>query len=269
MLKKINDKIFYVVTRNLEEVRDAFEQYIEDFTVFVIVGGDGSVNESLKYLVNRSDKYLAVYPNGSGNGFAKELGFKKNIRSLIHDIQRGDSMDLDIVRINNTYSINASGVGIDSYVAHEFSNTRKRGLVNYIILTIKSFFAFRPFKAKITSTEFNVHGYYQMITIANTRQFGNNAFIAPMAKPNDGIIDLVLVKPFPIFLFPLFAVQLFLGNLKKTRYIDFIKTKNPITIDSQYNVFHVDGEPVNYDRSINVSMDQNKICVIRTVHNQL
>ena len=215
MIKKIDKKLFYVVTNNVEEVKDVFDQYLEDFKVFVIVGGDGSVNEALKYLLNRPEKLLSVVPNGSGNGFARELGYKRDIKSLIYDINKGDSMDLDIIKVNNSLSINASGVGIDSHVAHAFSNTGNRGFINYVILTIISLFTFKPFKAIITSDDFRVEGTYQMITIANTRQFGNNAFIAPMAKPNDGIFDLVLVKPLPLILFPYFVIQMFFGLLKK------------------------------------------------------
>ena len=41
-----------------------------------------------------------------------------------------------------------------------------------------------------------------VLTVANTRQFGNNAFIAPDAVPNDGMLDIVMIKPFPKILFP-------------------------------------------------------------------
>ena len=263
-IKRTDENLFYVITKDVAEVKDVFDKHIEHFTVFVIVGGDGSVNEAVKYLVNRPDKYLSVYPNGSGNGFAKELGFKGDLDSLLRDIRSGDAMDLDVIKINDSYSINASGVGLDSYVAHAFSQTKNRGLINYILLSIKSLFAFKPFKAAITSDDFKVAGIYQMITIANTRQFGNNAFIAPLARPDDGIIDIVLVKPIPFYLYPYFVVLLFLGQLNKSRHIDFIKTGKPITIESEYNHFHVDGEPVKYDGNVNVSIKQDCIKVIKT-----
>lgn len=246
-----------------------FNKYLEKYKVFVIVGGDGSVNESIKYLQNRPQKYLSVYPNGSGNGFARELGFKRNLKSLIFDINKGDSMDLDILKTNNTFSINTLGIGIDSYVAHEFNKTKNRGLVNYILLTIKSFFVFKSFMAKVNCGEFNTYGKYQMITIANTRQFGNNAFIAPKAKPNDGFIDLVLVKPFPFYLYPYFVLKLFLGILKQSKYVDYIKTDKSILIESKFNKFHVDGEPFTFKDKLEVSINISKIKIIKTAHNKV
>lgn len=266
-IKKIDARLFYVVTNNTDDVKDVFTKYLKKYKVFLIVGGDGSVNEIIKYLQNCPQKYLSVYPNGSGNGFARELGFKKNLKSLINDINKGDSMELDLLKTNNTFSINTLGIGIDSYVAHEFSKTKNRGLINYILLTIKSFFVFKSFNAKVNYGEFETHGIFQMITIANTRQFGNNAFIAPKAKPNDGLIDLVLVKPFPFYLYPYFVLKLFLGLLKQSKYVDYIKTNKPISIESKFNKYHVDGEPLTFRDKLEVSIDRSKIKIIKTAHN--
>lgn len=268
-IRKIDPKIFYIITSTIEEVKEVFDKYIQKFTVFVIVGGDGSINASIKYLINRPNKYLSVYPNGSGNGFARELGFKRNIKSLVKSINKGDLMDLDILNINDLLCINTSGVGIDSYVAHAFNRTKYRGLSNYILLTAKSFFTFKSFQATITSKDFKTQGSYKLITIANTRQFGNNAIIAPNAKPNDGLVELVLIKQFPFYLYPIFIIQLFFGLLKKSSYIDFITTNNPILIDSEYKEFHIDGEPIVFKYPIKVHIETKKIKIIKTKYNKI
>lgn len=268
-IKQIDDKLTCIITKNKKEVKEVFEKNMEKFTVFVVVGGDGSVNESVQYLLNRPDKYLAVFPNGSGNGFANELGFKRNLKSLINDINRGNQMDLDIIKLNNLFCINTCGVGFDSNIAHAFSQTKNRGLFNYILLTAKSIFSFNPFFAKIISTDFKEEGKYIMITIANTRQFGNNAVIAPMAKPNDGIIELVLVKPFPFYTYLLFFIQLFRGNLKKSKYIDFVRITGDTLIDTDFKYFHIDGEPVTFDDKITISVLRNQFKIIKTSSNKL
>ncbi len=269
-IKSIDEGLFYIVTNNADEVKDVFAKYIDKYKVFVVVGGDGTINEAIKHLQNQPDKYLSVYPNGSGNGFAKELGFKRNFKSLINDINRGETMDLDLLRINNTFSINALGIGLDSFVAHEFSKTKRRGLINYILLTVKSIFVFKPFSAEVSYDDSEViHGAFKMITIANTRQFGNNAFIAPAAKPNDGFIDLVLVKPFPFYLYPYFSIKLFLGLLKQSKYVQYIKTDKSILIKSKFNKFHIDGEPHTFKEALEISIVRDKIKIIKTSHNNL
>ena len=82
-----------IVTNNLEELEKVFISNLEKFTVFIVVGGDGTVNEATKYLQNRNDKFLGVLPLGSGNGFARELGFQNSIDSLIFNIISWYSVD--------------------------------------------------------------------------------------------------------------------------------------------------------------------------------
>lgn len=268
-IRQIDKSLTCIITSNTAEVKEVFQRHIENYKVFVIVGGDGSVNEAVNYLQHRPDKYLTVYPNGSGNGFANELGFRRDIASLIHDINIGDTLVLDVIRINENLSINIAGVGLDSCVAHAFGKTKNRGLLNYILLSIKSLLTFKPFRATVASDDFNHTGTFQMIVIANTRQFGNNAIIAPFALPNDGKIDLVLVKPIPFYLYPIYLFQMFTGRLKKTRYINFIKTSNPISIDSAYKEFHIDGEPIRFDDTVRISIEMNRITIIKTANNPI
>jgi len=265
-IRKIDRNISWIVTIDLNDVKKAFTECIEKYNVFVVVGGDGSVNEAVKYLINRPDKLLAVYPTGSGNGFAHELGFKKNLRTLISDINRGETISLDILEINKHLCVNTAGVGFDSHVARAFSKTKKRGFWNYALLSFGSVFTFKPFKAKLSIEGVEHSGMYQMITIANTRQFGNNAFIAPMAKPSDGFYEVVLIKPFPAYFYPFFVARVFLGNLRQSRYIEYIRTDEALTIETDFKELHVDGNPHIVDNDINVSIRKGKLFVIRTTH---
>jgi diacylglycerol kinase (ATP) len=75
--------ISFVVTNNLSELDKSFKSNIEKYKVFIVVGGDGTVNEALKYLHERDDKLFGVLSAGSGNGFSREPGFKKSVKSLI------------------------------------------------------------------------------------------------------------------------------------------------------------------------------------------
>lgn len=268
-IQKLDEPVNYVLSGSVEEVREVFEQNLERYSVFVIAGGDGSVNEAIKYLVDQPGKLLAVYPLGSGNGFANELGFKRNLNSLLKDIKEGNTMDVDIIKINNTICINASGLGFDGYVAHAFQKTKNRGLANYIRLAVKAFLHFKPFYADISSADFKRQGKYMMITLANTRQFGNNAIIAPQAKPNDGAIEVVLVKPFPYFQLPIFVFKIFRGISVKSSFVEYLSTKKPLLIHSEYDGFHIDGDPISFKDEVKVSIEQGLISIIKTSNNRI
>ncbi|TSA33665.1 MAG: YegS/Rv2252/BmrU family lipid kinase [Porphyromonadaceae bacterium] len=268
-IKKSDPELTYIVTPKNETIKQVLEKNLEKYTVFIIVGGDGTVHDAARYLYNREDKILGVVPNGSGNGFAFELKFNRNIKFLLHDIHAGETINLDVLKINDIECINIAGLGFDSYVAHRFNMGKIRGFISYFFVTIKSLFEFKPFNASILIEKKEIVGRFQMICFANNKQFGNNAFIAPLAKPNDGVYDIVLVKPFPFYFYPVFTLRMFLGRLSESKYVKYIKTSEEITIKADSNEFHIDGEPFLFDGPINIKLGNKYLKVIRTKRNKL
>lgn len=269
IVKEINSlhpDISIAISHHVKELEQTFQLNLEKYKAFIVVGGDGTVNEVIKYLHNRNDKILGILPAGSGNGFARELGFKKSIKSLIRDAKKGEFIDIDILSVNGKNCINVAGLGFDSFVAHDFQKRNSRGLKSYIFSVLKSVFVFKPFHATLIVDKKNIQGKFLMITIANTRQFGNNALISPQSKPNDGIFEVVLVKPFPIYFYPVFIIQLFSGLIKESKYVRILKVKDSLEIKSEFNKFHVDGEPQIFTNNLWVKMAQNKVRVIKTEH---
>jgi diacylglycerol kinase (ATP) len=241
-------------------IRDNFDKY----EIFVAAGGDGTVHTVATELVG-TDKILGVLPLGSGNGFANEFGFKMNVRSLLSDIKRAESMDIDVIEINDNLCLNVAGIGLDSFVAHSFNNLKLRGFLPYVWLTMKTFLALRPFHVKIIcGGEEIVSEKLFVLTIANTRQFGNNAFIAPEAIPNDGMIDVVLIKPFPKIFGSLFIIRLFTKRINKSKYVRHFKTDKEIVIETNETRFHIDGEPLDISGRVVINIKREVLKVLKT-----
>lgn len=260
----LNNSVAFVVTKNTGELEQVFRSGIEKYKAFIVAGGDGTVNETIHYLYGRNDKFLAVLPTGSGNGFSRELGFGNSLKSLIGDIKKGASLDIDVLSVNGNLCVNVAGLGLDSYVAHVFHNKSGRGLRNYIWSFIQSVFIFRPFSAKLAVDGAVTRGKFQMITIANSRQFGNHAVISPRSDPSDGIFEVVLVKPFPFYLYPVFIFKLFMGTLKNSRHIKYIEVRDSVSIESGFRQYHVDGEPKVFTGRLSVKMLKEKVRIIKT-----
>lgn len=255
-------------SKDIGETHSLIMENINNHNVFVAAGGDGTVHSVATSLVG-SEKVLGVLPLGSGNGFAKEFGFKMNIRSLLSNIDRGETMNIDIIEINGNLCLNVAGIGLDSFVAHSFNELKLRGFLPYVWLTLKTFLQLRPFYVTITSGEDTLFsGELFVLTIANTRQFGNNAFIAPDAKPNDGRFDLVLVKPFPKILGPVFIVRLFSKKINKSKYVQNITTDKEINIHTDETRFHIDGEPLQISGDVKVKLRKEVLKVLKTPHNK-
>ena len=228
-----------VISNDKIEFEKIFKKYVDNYKVFVVIGGDGTVNSAAQVIYKTNDKILAIYPTGSGNGFARELGFKKKLVALIEDIKKGDVQNIDVLKINEQECINVSGLGFDAFVAHDFIKRKKRGLISYVFSVIKSVFLFKPFYINIINDEFRINEKIQMLSIANSREFGNGAYIAPNAIPNDGMYDMILVKPFPVYYYPVFVIRLMTATLKESKYVMYLRSKSETLIRSNFDKFHI------------------------------
>ena len=240
----------------------------DEHDVFIAAGGDGTVHSVASQLVD-TDKIIGVLPLGSGNGFAKEFGFNINVPSLMSAIRKAEVMPIDVIEVNGHLCLNVAGIGLDSFVAHSFNDLKLRGLFPYIWLTLKTFIQLKPFPVTIwCDNEKIVSKDIFVITIANTRQFGNNAFIAPDAKPNDGIIDLVLIDPFPKIFGPRFVIRLFTKRINKSKFVTHIKTGKDIVIETLETRMHIDGEPIKTDGRVEVKIKREALNVLKTSRNK-
>ncbi len=251
----------YVLTQSLDEFNDLWSGKILDYKVVVMCGGDGSVNCALKHIVANKDIVLAILPNGSGNGFARELGFTSDIPHLISMILRGEICRVDLAKVNDEYSINVAGLGFDSYVATLFDGSRFRGLKKYICCTIKGLFSFKPIAVELFVGQVKLTGKFWGVYLANTRQFGNNAIIAPEAKYDDGLLEVVLMKKFPLILAPVFTYRMFKGSFKNSKYLTYLRASDMI-IKSNSKTYHIDGEPRLMTEDLKVSLKKQAISVI-------
>jgi diacylglycerol kinase (ATP) len=268
-LKRRRNELSFYKSLSIDESGTLIKQNFNKYDVFVAAGGDGTVHTVANKLVG-TGKILGVLPIGSGNGFAKELGFKPKIKSLLQDIENNESFTIDVININNDLCLNAAGVGLDSFVAHSFDQLKTRGFWSYVGVTIINFFRLRPFHVTIKIAGENIISEdLFVLTAANTRQFGNNAFIAPDAVPNDGMLDIIMIKPFPKILSPLFIYRLFTKKLNKSRYYAHLKTSKEVTISTDETRFHIDGEPLTILGDVVFKIRKDALKVLKTKHNKL
>ncbi len=236
---KVKDPLYYI-SESIPATDEFMRRHFDEVDIFVAIGGDGTISTVAANLIG-TEKILAIFPAGSGNGFSNETQFSKNLDELIGKITAKKSRKIDTFTVNGRLSINVSGTGFDGKVVKEFEKTT-RGFKNYIKVCLRTFFNYKPIKLKFFDEAYKAHnGKYLMVNIANTRQFGNNAYIAPHASKSDGLVDMVLVKKFPITYSPLFAFRMFTKKLREDDYITYL----PISeIEFKVNTknWHLDGE---------------------------
>ena len=148
-LDRRKNELSFCKSLNKDDTESCIRQNFNKHDVYIAAGGDGTVHTVASELVG-TDKILGVLPLGSGNGFAKEFGFNLNLSSLLSNIRKAESMDIDVIEINDKLCLNVAGIGLDSFVAHSFNNLKLRGFLPYVWLTFKTFLQLRPFHVTIT-----------------------------------------------------------------------------------------------------------------------
>lgn len=265
-LHKYNNDFDYITIPEIEDFPAFIRSKIPEYDVFIAVGGDGTVS-SLASLLMNTGKILGVLPYGSGNGFAREMGFRRDLKSLAENVKRKESFEVDVLKINDATCINVAGVGVDSFVAHSFHTLNKRGFWNYGITTLKTVKRLKPFDVTIQINNHHIKEKLYMASVANTRQFGNDAFMAPQARPDDGKFNIVLLKTFPKYMLPLLIIKLMSGTLQESHYVKYFESEEPVIISTAETRFHIDGEPCFIDSEVKIEIFKNALKVLKTSHN--
>lgn len=223
------------------------------FDIVTAIGGDGTINEIAEPLLH-TNTALAIIPRGSGNGLARHMDIPLNVYHAIQKINRGSISKIDVIKINNAISVNVSGIGFDGWVANEFAKSSKRGFLNYAKLTLNGYKKFPQCQIKLIADGEETETISFITAIANSSQFGNNAFVAPLANIQDGLMDISIIRKPPALQLPMIFYLLFKKQIEKSSYVKTFRAK---TIEIQLREklpFHIDGESAGLTNKINAEV---------------
>ncbi|MBL7849488.1 MAG: diacylglycerol kinase family lipid kinase [Cyclobacteriaceae bacterium] len=220
----------------------ALEALASGYTRIFVLGGDGTVNEAAKALVN-TPAALGIIPTGSGNGLARHLNIPLDPKDALPLLIRGKTMAMDTLRINGGLSVNVSGFGFDGHVASLFGKDGTRGLLGYAKLVIGGFLSYKEFDVyAVTDGQVSSHRAF-MVSLANASQYGNNALVAPDASISDGMMDICFIRRIPLVEAVPFLTKMFRGKIGQSRFVTLIKAKHFRAELSTVQPIHLDGEP--------------------------
>src|SRR5687767_5682887 len=158
-------------------------------------GGDGTMNEVAGVLAF-TDATLAIIPSGSGNGLSRELKIPFEPAAAFDvALASGHDRIIDAGELDGHLFFNIAGIGLDARVAHRFAagGLVRRGFWRYLEITLWEVFTYDPDEHTVVVDGAAARVRALLIAIANGRQYGNGAIIAPHARLDDGRLDVVTV----------------------------------------------------------------------------
>ncbi len=234
---------------------------VEDgYKLIVAVGGDGTVNEVARPLIG-SEITLGIIPSGSGNGLARHLGISTETDRAIKIINDGLVREIDTVKANDQMFLSIAGIGFDALVAEKFAGQKYRGFFKYLFISMTEYFPYKPQKFKMFIDGKKIEREALFISFANSDQFGYNTSIAPKAKIDDGLIDVCIVKKFPVWVSPFLAPMLLSKKIDQTPYVEIIRTKE-VYLDRKNRITNLDGEPVKLKKKLHIRVVPRSLKVI-------
>lgn len=259
-------KIKGIKTERAGHATELAKQAVNDGVELVVaVGGDGTVNEIASALVG-TETALIIVGTGSGNGLARDLGmFGLSTKKIIERIKENKSYRIDCGEVLGRKFFCTCGSGFDALIGHLFAQTKVRGFLTYIKLSLKAYKDYTPlsYRLSFASRIESKNGEAFVVNIANNKQFGNNAYIAPHANLMDGLFTVTIIKPFKWYNIPYMAYSLFFKQMHKNKFVETFDCGDCILDVAVGAYLHIDGEPINTNsNSFSVKMIPNSLKII-------
>ena len=227
----------------------------------IAVGGDGTVNEVARALVH-SPSVLGIVPAGSGNGLARDLAIPMDSRKALEVMLERKVKTIDYCKANDRIFFCTCGVGFDASVSERFDKRKNRGPLSYMKSVFDEYLQFKPDTYEIVFENEVLSRKAFLVTCANASQYGNNAYIAPQADMNDGMMDVAILSPFSPLDIGHLLVQMFTKQMAKNRKIQYYRSKKLTLRRAKPGIVHIDGEPVFMDKSISLEVFHSGLNVI-------
>lgn len=233
----------------------------EGYDVVVAVGGDGTVNEVASGLIG-SDTALGVLPCGSGDGLARHLQIPLNFKSAIEILNMCNIERLDYATVEDKPFFVTCGMGFDAYVSYKFAEAKTRGVLTYLEQVLTEWLRYEP-ETYTVEDETGSKSYKAfLITCANSSEYGNNAYIAPQASMDDGLLDVTILEPFTVIEAPQLALQLFSKTLRPGNHVQMIRTDKLTVHREKPGVIHCDGDPYEAGKDLHFKVVHKGINVV-------
>jgi diacylglycerol kinase (ATP) len=249
------------------EAKAEWTPTIEQADAIVVFGGDGTVHHHLRTLIEL-DVPLLMVPSGSGNDFARALGFHRlrdsllawhqfnagagNVRTIdlgvIHQAERLGPIPARTVPGTRHYFCSVAGVGLDAEVARRVNSLPRwvRAHGGYGLWALGEFLRFEPVPMSVCRDGSRTNRFEPttLVAVANTSAYGGGMKIAPRAQLDDGKLDLCIVRGMNRFELFCWFPTVYFGRHVGSRKVEYVQSPSARIETAHPLDVYADGEYV-------------------------
>ena len=217
-------------------------------------GGDGTFNECVCGAALRENVAVCPFPTGTGNDFCRMFGAEKELFRDLDALLDGTERPIDLIECNGRYSANICSVGIDARIGtevHKYSRIPLiGGATGYVVSAAVNMFKGIATEMTVRCDGIARHEKFSLICACNGRYYGGGFNPSLHARPDDGIMDVYIVKQVNIVQFAALIGKYASGRADELpKFVTHLKTGGDLEIDfEKEDVVNVDGEALFTDR---------------------
>ncbi len=256
--------VTYQFSHDVADGRRKAERAVRDGVDAVLVaGGDGMVNSIGAELVGTATA-LGVIPTGSGNGFARHFGIPLDIPGAIQALARAKRRPIDVGTANGRPFFVTCSLAWDAAIARRFESFPFRGVAPYVFAAAAELITYedQPIHAALDGGPAQVFSNPILFTVANLTQYGGGAQIAPKARPDDGLMELVVALRPDLPLLLINIARLFNGTLDQLPQVATRRFRQMDLHRLRATPIQLDGELVDAGREIFIRLLPKALSVL-------
>ncbi|MER7536573.1 YegS/Rv2252/BmrU family lipid kinase [Streptomyces sp. NPDC097704] len=206
LLREAGARLDTVYSRSLEHAQEVARDAGAKGHVVLAVGGDGMAG-TVGGALSGTDTVFGLVPAGRGNDFARALGLPTDAEGLAKVLLDGepravDTIEVESARHQGVHVLGSVYAGVDA-VANRHANSSRllRGAASYYAGGLRAVLAWKPAAYRITIDGIRHERTGYTVVAANSGFYGFGRKIAPGARVDDGLLDVVVIKEAPKRLF--------------------------------------------------------------------
>ncbi len=218
-------------------------------------GGDGTFNECASGVAGLPNAAVCPFPTGTGNDFCRMFGAEKDLFRNLDALLDGTLHPIDAIDCNGRCSVNICSVGIDARIGtnvHKYTDLPLvGGAAGYVVSAAVEMFRGIARPMRITAGDYSGDGEYTLVCVCNGRYYGGGFNPSPDARPDDGELDMFIVKKVSVLQFASLIGKYSAGRASELPDIVTHLKGREITIEfEEENVVNLDGEAVYTDKAV-------------------